>query len=172
MSDKHRRCNRLLWIACKSLQVPYASKIIFKLSSCIGLMINALEWICLDNYLDKTRWCIHDVRRTYGSLEARFDSAHERSQAQSYLESTTSALIHKAEQWSKSRVLDIAHIILSNVGLMWGSDYLPTVTAIFRLLMLYATTHGPSHFSTLAWRTLSTMLRWGPLLIQHWLNSL
>ena len=89
----------------------------------VSVLTDALEGQALDYYLDTIAGQVDTLRRAFELLEQRFDSAHSRAQAQSYLDCLSLASIRESEQCSTTQALDKAVKKISSVAPMCGPGY-------------------------------------------------
>ena len=86
---------------CDKYKVPENSR--------VSVLTDALEGQSLDYYLDSIADQVDTLRRAFELLEKRFDSAHSRAQAQSYLDCQLFASIREFEQRSTAQALIKSH---------------------------------------------------------------
>ncbi len=82
----------------------------------VSILTDALEGQALDFYLDNIAGQVTSLHVAFQMLQSRFDSAHSRVQAQSYLESLSLESIRTSEQLSTAQELDFAVKRISSVA--------------------------------------------------------
>ena len=83
----------------------------------------ALRGPALDFFMDQVQNVSSTLEEAFCAFDRRFDSAHSRAQAQSYLESLTIAAIMEAERCSAMKALELAQSKISSVGPMCGPAF-------------------------------------------------
>ncbi len=92
-------------------------------TSCVPLMMSALQGVALDFYFDTIKNNAQTKMEAYNLLKQRFDSASTRAQAQSFLESLTLESIQRADNCSTARALELAQQKIANIAPMCGPEY-------------------------------------------------